>query len=263
MKRILFIFIAVLLSSSVVLSATELVGLTDFIDVEPGSWYEKAVQELHQKNIIKGYDDGTYKPAKDVNRAELAVVISKVLGFLSHPTGTELWQRYINDEFLFVVDYPARWKKVQITPNAIGFRPPWMEKNKVQWAVIVQDNAFNKLEELIAEMGAGYPETRAETRQQIELNGKIVTHVIVTTSEKPTWRHEQIFIEHFNKLYLVTNGAIENSDFELFWRSLKFLAPLPSEPPPPQPPQEPATEPPASNDTDYKITVGEVIYNIN
>ena len=231
MKKVFIIFLGIFLSSSVALAVTELTGLTNFVDVESGSWYESAVAELQQKNIIKGYDDGTYQPTRNVNRAELAIVISKALSFIAHPAGVDAWQRYIDDdEFLFVIDYPSSWESVQLTQNAVGFRPPWMPEDKVQWAVIIQDNEFNKMEELIAEMGAGYPDTRAETRQQIKLNGKDAWHVIVTTTEKPSWRHEQIFIPHFNKLYVVTNGAIENTDFELFWRSIKFLAPKEPEP---------------------------------
>lgn len=225
MRKISSVFIAIFISSSVVFAAAEVIGLTDFIDVAPGSWYEKAVAELERKNIMKGYDARTYKPAKNVNRAELAVIISKALSYISHPEGIDPWKRYKNNKFLFVIDYPKSWKTVKIAPHAVGFRPPTMEENKVQWAVIIQDNTPSKLEELVEEMGAGYPNTRAETRQQITLNGKDAWHVVVTTVERPAWRHEQIFIPHFNKLYVITNGAIENNDFELFWRSIKFLAP--------------------------------------
>lgn len=214
-----------------VFAAAELTGLTDFIDVVPGIWYEKSVAELNQKKIMQGYDDKTYRPTKNVNRAELAETLSKTLSFISHPTGVERWKKYINKEFSFIVNYPSGWKSIKIAPHAVGFRPLWMSKNSVQWAVIAKDNEFNALENLIAEMGSGYADSRAETRHQIKLNGKDATHVIVTTTEKPTWRYEQIFVPHFNKLYVVTNGAIENKDFELFWRSLKFLAPtLPPSP---------------------------------
>lgn len=239
MKKILLIFVTVLLSSSVAFAASELIGLTDFLDVELGSWYEKAVAELQQKKIIQGYEDGTFKPEKEVNRAELSQIISRSLSFIKHPTGIEPWKRYINKEFSFAVDYPPDWEAVEIAPHAIGFRPPGMPKNSVQWAVIVRDETPTLLEELIAEMGKGYPDTRAETRQDIIFNGKIATHAIVTTTEKPKWRYEQIFIPHFNKLYIVTNGAIENSDFELFWRSLKFLEPQELELQEPQEPQQP------------------------
>lgn len=235
MKKTLFIFCATILSSSVVFAATELTGLTNFIDVAPGVWYEKSVAELNQKKIMQGYDDMTYKPTKNVSRAELAETLSRTLSFISHPAGAERWKKYINKEFSFVVNYPSDWKAVKIASHAVGFRPPWMGQNSVQWAVIAKDNEFNALETLIAEMGSGFPDSRAETRQQIKLNGKDAWHVIVTTTEKPTWRYEQIFVPHFNKLYVVTNGAIENKDFELFWRSLKFLAP--TSPPSPDPPK--------------------------
>lgn len=223
MKKAVFVTLLLFLSSSVVFAAAEIFALTDFIDVLPGSWYEQAVAELQQKSIVSGYGDKTFRPSNNINRAEVAVMLSKALSFIAHPAGADAWQRYINDEFLFVIDYPKTWAQVQIAPHAVGFRPPWMAENSVQWAVIVRDNELNTMEELITEMGTGFPETRSETRQQIELNGKDAWHVVVTTSERPTWRYEQLFIPHFNLLYVITNGAIENSDFDLFWRSLKFL----------------------------------------
>lgn len=50
-----------------------------FSDVEPGSWYESAVQNLTGKNIIEGYADGTYRPDDNINRAELAVMMDRLL----------------------------------------------------------------------------------------------------------------------------------------------------------------------------------------
>lgn len=223
MKRFFFLICLFILSSSLVF-ADELTAF--FSDLEPGSWYEEAVIDLNQKGIIKGYEDATFKPSKTVNRAELSVILSRLLAFLSHPEGKEPWQQYINEEFDFTIEYPPKWTVLPISESAIGFRPPHMQENKVQWAVLIKDYDLTTFEKIIEDMGSQFPSTRGESRQSLKLNGKEeATHVIVTTTEKPTWRHEQILVKHFNKLYVVTNGAIENNDFELFWRSLKFLEP--------------------------------------
>lgn len=55
---------------------------TIFTDVDESAWYAEAVQSLTDKGIIKGYDDGTFKPSDNVNRAELAVTLNRLLDYL-------------------------------------------------------------------------------------------------------------------------------------------------------------------------------------
>jgi len=58
-------------------SATENMGI--FSDVKSGDWYYKAVSTLKEKEIISGYEDGTFKPSKSVTRAEfIKMVISNI-----------------------------------------------------------------------------------------------------------------------------------------------------------------------------------------
>lgn len=162
----------------------------------------------------------------------LAVFVVFIAVKLAGSKTPESWNHYINETFLYTVDYPPRWKVVPVSQNTMGFRPPWMNKNTVQWAVIVVDEDKFTLDYLIDDMGKGFPETRSVTKQTFEFLSIPVHHVIVTATEKPDWRHEQIFINRKGKIFIVTNGAIPDDDFELFWRSLKFLAPPPPEPAP-------------------------------
>ena len=55
---------------------------TVFTDVEESSWYYEAVQSLSEKDIIKGYEDGSFKPSDNVNRAELAVTLDRLIDYL-------------------------------------------------------------------------------------------------------------------------------------------------------------------------------------
>ena len=50
-----------------------------FKDVPDTHWAAKAIEELSDKGIIKGYEDGTFKPEQSVTRAEVAVMISRAL----------------------------------------------------------------------------------------------------------------------------------------------------------------------------------------
>ncbi|OEH92133.1 S-layer homology domain-containing protein [Bacillus solimangrovi] len=50
-----------------------------FNDVKQGSYYESAINDLVSKGIIKGYEDGTFKPNVAITRAEIAKVLANDL----------------------------------------------------------------------------------------------------------------------------------------------------------------------------------------
>ena len=51
-----------------------------FKDVPETHWAYKAIEELADKGIINGYEDGTFKPDEFITRAEVATLISKIKG---------------------------------------------------------------------------------------------------------------------------------------------------------------------------------------
>lgn len=44
-----------------------------------GHWAEKAIDEVKKAGIMKGYEDGSFKPDEKITRAEVAVIVSKLL----------------------------------------------------------------------------------------------------------------------------------------------------------------------------------------
>ncbi len=52
-----------------------------FADVETDRWSYEAIQYLVAKNIISGYEDGTFKPQNKITRAEFIKLISNTFGF--------------------------------------------------------------------------------------------------------------------------------------------------------------------------------------
>ncbi|MEG1497605.1 MAG: S-layer homology domain-containing protein, partial [Clostridiales bacterium] len=48
-----------------------------FPDLEPNAWYVPYVEALSLDGIINGYEDGTFKPESDINRAEFAKMMAK------------------------------------------------------------------------------------------------------------------------------------------------------------------------------------------
>lgn len=51
----------------------------DYYDAA-GHWAEPFIAGLSKSEILKGYPDGTFKPSKEVTRAEMAAVLSRVAG---------------------------------------------------------------------------------------------------------------------------------------------------------------------------------------
>ncbi len=76
---------ALAVCTSAALSLT--VGITSFASTFPDvteesySWAYEAVESMAKNNIIKGYEDGTFGPAKTVTKLESLVLISRILGF--------------------------------------------------------------------------------------------------------------------------------------------------------------------------------------
>lgn len=50
-----------------------------FKDVPETHWAYKAIEELAEKGIINGYEDGTFKPDETVTRAELATMLDRYI----------------------------------------------------------------------------------------------------------------------------------------------------------------------------------------
>ena len=74
MRKITVILAGVTLTVAVTAFAAG-VGFTDQNSFD--GWYKNAVIKLNNLGVIGGYPDGSFKPGNNVNRAELAVMLSK------------------------------------------------------------------------------------------------------------------------------------------------------------------------------------------
>lgn len=52
---------------------------SSFKDVDQEKWYSDAIAFMEKQEIINGYSDGTFKPEKEITRAEFASIISKLI----------------------------------------------------------------------------------------------------------------------------------------------------------------------------------------
>ncbi len=51
---------------------------SSFSDVESGKWYTKYIAHLSEQGIMKGYENGLFKPQYKITRAEFATIVSRI-----------------------------------------------------------------------------------------------------------------------------------------------------------------------------------------
>lgn len=78
---------AAVVASAVVPVATH-AAEKNLTDVKEGSYYAEAVNALAEAGVIKGYEDGTFRPNNQVTRAEVAKIIAVQLGLDTENAGT-------------------------------------------------------------------------------------------------------------------------------------------------------------------------------
>lgn len=76
-KAVTLILVGVLLGSTAAFAASKI-----FSDVPSDAWYADAVNSLSEKGIVEGYPNGTFGPTKNVNRAELAVMLDRLIKYM-------------------------------------------------------------------------------------------------------------------------------------------------------------------------------------
>ncbi len=61
------------------------VSETAFTDVPADSWYAPYIQTAYEQGIVEGYDNGTFGPGSEINRAEAVKILLGAAGIEVHP----------------------------------------------------------------------------------------------------------------------------------------------------------------------------------
>ena len=65
----------------IILESTKLIdketkdSKVEFTDVNEKDWYYKYVKKAYELEIVKGYEDGTFKPGQTINLAEMSKIL--------------------------------------------------------------------------------------------------------------------------------------------------------------------------------------------
>lgn len=99
-NKILSMLLAVVMLSTIALSASA--ATFDDVSEETHAWAIDAIEEMAEKGIVNGYDDGTFKPNKAVSPLEALSLTARVLG-VSDPANETLLDAAI-EKYYDVVD---------------------------------------------------------------------------------------------------------------------------------------------------------------
>jgi DNA helicase IV len=81
MKKFLYIFLFSLILLSTVWSKTD--NKKPFLDISPNHWAYKAVVDLYNKGIIKGYyNEAIFKGEKKLSRYDMSVLLDRTIKYL-------------------------------------------------------------------------------------------------------------------------------------------------------------------------------------
>ena len=69
----LLLTVVLLLGTSAAASAAS----TGFSDIPAGYWAGEAIRNVAGKNIVSGYQDGTFRPGQKVSNAQFAVLLAR------------------------------------------------------------------------------------------------------------------------------------------------------------------------------------------
>ncbi len=71
-----------------------------FSDVTEGEWYSGAVNWAAENGVVKGYEDGTFRPEGIITREETAVILSRYAAFKGYDKTAKGNMEYYNDKTL-------------------------------------------------------------------------------------------------------------------------------------------------------------------
>ncbi len=78
--RLLLVALLVLTSFGIGFAAAS----SNFSDVSEDDWYYGGVTTLTDYGLLQGYDDGTFRGSNDVNRAEIAVMMARMVDLVKN-----------------------------------------------------------------------------------------------------------------------------------------------------------------------------------
>lgn len=212
------------------------VGVAAFPDVNEDSVFYEAIQTLSSLGLLKGYEDGTFKPEGTITRAEFATVMTRVLGMENVPVtsggmvfndvSTEHWAwGYIQiaaalgiikgfGDGSFLPDEPVTYEQaVKMIVAALGYEPKATEKGgyPAGYLMIAKEENITKK----AEGQVGQPAARGLVAQLLFNSLEVPMLEVSSVGDSTTYvvNKDKTFLSRGLKLIRVKDGQITGTKY--------------------------------------------------
>lgn len=98
-----------ILTFALILISSNTTHAASFRDISDGSPRDKAVGYLVSKSVINGYGDGTFKPTKNISRAEMVKMLVTSLGTTDEELDANFYENYLSKNYTY-----AQFKDVSV-----------------------------------------------------------------------------------------------------------------------------------------------------
>ncbi|WP_339251869.1 S-layer homology domain-containing protein [Sporosarcina sp. FSL W8-0480] len=182
-------WLSTVLVSILLVSASNSASAATFKDVTPNYWAYPQIEELHSKDIISGYNDGTFKPGQPVTRGQAAKIIGKALklspseNFSSNFTDVPP-THFAYNEIEALAEKGIIANSTKFNPNAPLTRAQMAKIIVEGFKLIVDDNHMAQFIDVPRDYWHGYIITLAETEiSQGVTASKFDPHASVTRAQ--------------------------------------------------------------------------------
>lgn len=151
----------------------------------------------------------------------------------------EVWETFLSTEHNFKISYPPEFTIVpHRTPtffdNTLGLNQSIFYVEAVptaydsRWGITIFDsfqNSTDAVEKIIASIGAQWnrDNSRSEQRMPVTIGNLPAILITVRTSNDKNWISRTVIIQHKKRIYSLSDGAYEDSEFNQFYSSFRIL----------------------------------------
>ncbi len=134
------------------------------------------------------------------------------------------WVNYTSTNYNLSFFYPKGWKIEDTVSDQVGevsgisLTPPTMGEDAL-WGILVDKSSDTTVDKLITDIGKQFTDRKVE-KAKITVNGLPATKVLVTTATIPEWYSETVMIAKDKTIYQISNGAVKDDKFEIFYQSI-------------------------------------------
>lgn len=148
----------------------------------------------------------------------LALSIFCYVSFLNTTFATD-WIPYTNSYYGFTIEYPANMRAPDVgAKEHLVFWEGAVDK----WVILIEDYTLDNFESALYTVGSQFQD-RLVKKDVIQFNQIEASKITTTTPSYSFWKSIQIVFVKNNKIFQISNGAIDDSNFERFYGSFKWL----------------------------------------